>query len=86
MSCGTPVITSNTTSIPEVVGNCGILIDPYSETQLIKSIELILSSESLRNEFSKLSLLRSKDFSWEKTAIKTLEFYNTVYENHLNEI
>ncbi|MDU1413013.1 MAG: glycosyltransferase family 1 protein [Clostridium sp.] len=86
MSCGTPVITSNTTSIPEVVGNCGILIDPYSETQLIKSIELILSSESLRNEFSKLSLLRSKDFSWQKTAIKTLEFYNTVYTKQLEQL
>ncbi|MEG1256442.1 glycosyltransferase family 1 protein [Clostridium sp.] len=86
MSCGTPVISSNTTSIPEVVGDSGILIDPYQDNSLLKAMELMLGSETLRNELSKLSLSRSKLFSWENTARKTLAAYKTVYETVITEV
>jgi len=86
MSCGTPVISSNTTSIPEVVGDSGILIDPYQDNSLLKAMELMLGSETLRNELSKLSLSRSKLFSWENTARKTLTAYKTVHETVITEL
>ena len=86
MSCGAPVISSNTTSIPEVVGHSGILIDPHSDKALLDAMELMLGSETLRNEFSKIGLLRAKDFSWENTARKTLDIYDEVYKSILEEV
>lgn len=78
MSCGTPVITSNITSIPEVVGDAGILIDPYNETQLEKAMFNVLQNEDLRNDLSKKGLNRSKLFNWENTAKNTLKVYENV--------
>lgn len=86
MSCGAPVISSNTTSIPEVVGQCGILIDPYSELELTRALELILGSETLRHELGALGLARSREFSWRKTAEKTLDFYEKIYNDSLNAL
>ncbi|MEG0308150.1 MAG: glycosyltransferase family 1 protein [Clostridium sp.] len=75
MSCGTPVISCDTTSIPEVVGHSGILINPYKDNTLQNAMELVLGSETLRCELSRLGLAKSKEFSWENTARKTLEAY-----------
>lgn len=79
MSCGTAVITSNTTSIPEVVQNSGLLINPYSDLELQNAMETILSNETLRKNFEALALERSSEFSWKNTATKTLEVYKKVY-------
>ncbi len=79
MNCGTPVITANVTSIPEVVGDGGLIINPYNEQDLQHAMELILSSETLRNEYSRLALERAKFFSWEITAKNTLAVYEDVY-------
>jgi glycosyltransferase involved in cell wall biosynthesis len=84
MNCGTPVITSNLTSIPEVVGDAGILIDPYNEEELKNSIMRLLNDEKLREEYSIKGLIRAKNFSWENTAKKTLEVYKKVYESSPN--
>lgn len=81
MSCGAPVITSNLTSIPEVVKDAGILINPYIEEELSEAIIKLVNNENLRRIYSEKALIRSKDFSWSKTAEKTLEAYKTVYEN-----
>lgn len=86
MSCGTPVISSDTTSIPEVVGHSGILIDPYSDNSLLSAMELMLTSETLRKTLGKLALERAKLFSWEETAKKTLVAYKKVYEMVLDEL
>lgn len=80
MNCGTPVITSNLTSIPEVVGDAGMLINPYNETELQDAIVKMLGDENLRNEFIRKGLIRAKEFSWKATAEKTLEVYKKVYE------
>ncbi|AEB76986.1 glycosyltransferase family 4 protein [Clostridium botulinum] len=80
MSCGTPVITSNTTSIPEVVGDSGLLINPYDEDELTTCLEKLLNNESLRKSLSIKSLKQSSKFSWYKTATKTFESYKTIYE------
>lgn len=78
MSCGIPVIASNRSSIPEVVGNAGILVDPFNINELIDAIEKLLSSESLKSEFSNKSIERAKLFSWKNTAEKTLSVYRSL--------
>jgi len=83
MNCGTPVITTNVTSIPEVVGDGGLLIDPYKDKDLQYAMELLLGSETLRAEYSKLGLQRAKLYSWENTAKNTLKVYEEVYKKIL---
>lgn len=78
MSCGVPVISSNITSIPEVVGNSGILIDPNNISMLSQAIEELLSNEPLRQYYSNKSLKTAKKYSWENTAKLTLDVYNTI--------
>ena len=73
MTCGCPVITSNNSSLPEVVGNAGITIDYDSDEQHIEAYEKYYFDENLRKENSKKGLERSKLFSWEKTADKMLD-------------
>lgn len=80
MNCGAPVITSNLTSIPEVVSDAGILIDPYNSTELEEALKKLLSDKNLRQQYSIKGLNRAKDFSWENTAAKTLKVYKKVYE------
>jgi glycosyltransferase involved in cell wall biosynthesis len=80
MACGTPVITSNVTSLPEVAGNAAILINPYSPAEIAGSLERVLSDEGLRNELSAKGLERAKKFSWEGTAEKTIEVYRKVLQ------
>lgn len=80
MNCGTPVITSNLTSIPEVVGDAGILINPYSEEELENALTRLLNDEGLREEYSLKGLERASNFSWKKTAEDTLEVYKKLYE------
>ncbi|HEC88422.1 MAG TPA: glycosyltransferase family 1 protein [Thermoplasmata archaeon] len=80
MACGTPVITSNTSSLPEVVGDAGIMIDPHDVDELTKTIYEVLTDEKLRKELSNKGLKRVKKFSWEKTAKETLKVYEEVYD------
>lgn len=78
MSCGTPVITSDTSSIPEVMGDSAILVDPNDKESLMYSIEAILNENTLQKELSSKGLKRSKLFSWEKTSENTLDVYSKV--------
>lgn len=80
MSCGTPVITSNTTSIPEVVDNCAILIDPLDIDTLSDKLYKVLTNEVIKRDLSKTGLKHSKKFSWLKTAENTLKVYENVYK------
>lgn len=75
MSCGAPVITSNSSSIPEVVADCGVLIDPYNISNLISALGDLICNDNLKEELSIKGLKRAKNFSWIKTAKKTLEIY-----------
>ncbi len=78
MSCGAAVITSNVSSIPEVVGNAGILIDPFNIQSLIDSLENLLDNKDALNKLSQNSLKRASKFSWEKTSEKTLKAYKKI--------
>jgi len=80
MNCGTPVIASNLTSIPEVVGDAGILINPYNIEDISLAIGNLLSNEKLRSELSAKALARAKQFSWQNTAGRTLKVYESIYK------
>ena len=75
MACGCPVITSNASSLPEVAGDAGILVNPLDIEQIASEIERVINSDSLRAELRKKGFEQSKLFSWDKTAEKTEEIY-----------
>lgn len=68
MSCGTPVLCSKTSSLPEVGGDAAIYFDPQNVNQFVKLLKEVLNDKSLQIKLSKLGLERSKLFSWEKVA------------------
>ena len=72
MACGTPVLAANTSSIPEVVGNAGLLVDPREPDALAEAILRLLSDEPLRKELVARGLARAAGFSWERTARQIL--------------
>ena len=75
MACGCPVITSNTSSLPEVVGDAGIMIDPNDIDGLTESMLKILTDPDLREEMSRKSFERAEMFSWKKVAKETWNVY-----------
>jgi len=78
MACGTPVITSNISSLPEVVGSAGIMLDPMDANGFARAIYVVLTNRSLKEEMGKKSLERARKFSWKKCAKKTLDTYKEV--------
>ena len=77
MQCGVPVITSNTSSLPEVVGDAGIMVSPTDTDALCQSMLEIYNNPSLRKTMSLRSIERSKQFSWEKCTQSTINAYKT---------
>ncbi|MCE2699151.1 MAG: glycosyltransferase family 1 protein [Nostocales cyanobacterium LE14-WE4] len=78
MKLGTPVITSNTSSIPEVTGNAAILIDPNDYMQLAEAILQVISDSQLRQNLINKGKIRADLFSWERTAKETLKAYKSI--------
>jgi glycosyltransferase involved in cell wall biosynthesis len=76
MACGTPVITSNTTSLPEVAGDAALLVDPADLDQLCAAIASIVSDGSLREELRRKGLTRAAEFSWQRNAQLTAKVYH----------
>lgn len=81
MACGAPVIASNITSIPEVVEDAGILINPYDVDELCIAMNSIIEDKNIRDDLIKKSLSRSLNFSWLKTAEKTINAYKSILES-----
>lgn len=75
MACGTPVITSNTSSLPEVVGNAGIMLQPNDIDGFAGAMYEVLMNENLRNDMIEKGLEQAKKFNWKKCARDTLEVY-----------
>jgi len=73
MACGTPVITSNASSLPEVVGDAGVMIDPHDVDGFAQAIAQVLNDQKKRTEMRDAGLKRAQQFSWEKTARLTLD-------------
>lgn len=76
MACGTPVITSNVASLPEVVGDAALLVDPYSVDSIADGMEKIISDSQLRFHLSKRGLKRASEFSWDNSARIVLDIYS----------
>lgn len=75
MSCGTPVITSNVSSLPEVAGDAALLVDPKEVGDLSDAIQRLTQNHDLRADLARRGIERSKRFSWARTARETSEVY-----------
>jgi glycosyltransferase involved in cell wall biosynthesis len=80
MSCGTPVICSNRTSLPEVVGDAAISIDPENIGAIVKAMRTILTNSVLQADLRARSLQRAALFNWHKTAAETVTVYEEAYK------
>ncbi len=81
MSAGVPVISSSTSSMPEVIGDAGILLDPADEESWSKTMLELTRLSDLRRKLSVLGIERAKQFRWEETARQTIEVYHKVLSN-----
>ena len=84
MACGTPVITSNTSSMPEVAGEAALFVDPYDENDIADKLIYLVNDNALIDNFKTKGLERVKLFSWEQTARKTHALYQDVIRNKKN--
>lgn len=75
MCSGCPVVTSNTSSLPEVVGDAGIMVSPTDTGGWVEAMRRVLTNSKLRNEMIAKGLEQSRKFSWDRTAQQTLEVY-----------
>src|SRR5271156_374719 len=73
MACGTPVVTANTTALPEVAGDAALLVDPTSVEQIAEAMEQIVSDTSLRRRLREKGLARAAEFSWAATTARVHE-------------
>jgi glycosyltransferase involved in cell wall biosynthesis len=73
MNCGVPVITSSNSSLPEIVGDAGVMIDPEKPDELYKAMREVLLNKDLRSKMREKGLERAKDFDWQKSAEEFLE-------------
>jgi glycosyltransferase involved in cell wall biosynthesis len=78
MSCGCPVVSSNTGAIPEVVGDAALTVDPLDEAALASALGDVLTDEARRKEMIVRGLNRASLFSWERAAQETLRVYERV--------
>jgi glycosyltransferase involved in cell wall biosynthesis len=78
MASGTPVVTSNVSSLPEVAGDAAILVDPYRPEAIADGIERVLCDETLRRDLRAKGLARARQFSWEASVRRVREIYGEV--------
>ena len=78
MACGAPVIASNSSSLPEVVGEGGILVEPTDVEALAEAMEALLADDALRADLRQRALAQAARFSWRQTALETLAVYRKV--------
>lgn len=80
MACGTPVVASNTTSLPEVAGNAALLVDPLDTDQIAEAMGKVLCDDTLRSELVEKGLQRVHLFSWDQAARAALDAYRDAYD------
>jgi glycosyltransferase involved in cell wall biosynthesis len=76
MASGTPVVTSNVSSLPEVVADAAVLVDPYDPGAIADGIERVLTDEGLRTDLRRRGLARARQFSWEQSVRRVREIYS----------
>jgi len=83
MACGTPVVTSNVSSLPEVVGDAAILVDPNSAEEIADAIYQILIDEHLALSLRSAGLTQAAKFTWSNTALQTYKVYESTVKGSL---
>ncbi len=84
MACGTAVVTSNISSLPEVAGDAAILTNPFEPEEIAQALAKVALDETLRGELMRMGKERAKTFSWRRTAEETLKVYQTAYGQDIN--
>ena len=80
MASGTPVITSNVSSLPEVVGDAALMIDPYEPAAIADAMREVLTNADLRVDLRRRGLARAREFSWERSVARVREIYREVMQ------
>lgn len=78
MACGVPVIASDVSSLPEVVGDTGLLINPHDAEAVAQAIQLLVNDPAIRGKLSSKALDRSKEFTWDRCVTQTMGAYQQV--------
>ena len=78
MACGTPVITSNTSSMPEVAGDAAFIVDPYKPEEITAAMIQILNDEELKAELIRKGFIQAAKFSWKAMAEDVKEIYSEI--------
>ncbi|WP_346239104.1 glycosyltransferase family 4 protein [Niabella insulamsoli] len=78
MGCGTPVITSNTSSMPEIGGDAAIYIDPYNHVDIAEKMHSVLKDKDLQQDLSDKGVKRAAEFSWKTSATQLLDLYRSM--------
>lgn len=82
MRCGVPVITSNTSSMPEVAGDGAMFIDPFKPEEITLAMQRMLSDEKIREEYIEKGFKQAEKFSWKQMAIEVLKLYEEIHSKH----
>ena len=85
MACGCPVVVSLNASLPEVIGDAGLYINPLDIDEIASVQQKLITDEELRNRLVEKGLQRAKLFSWERTAKQTLSVYEEVFQNKIRK-
>ena len=80
MACGCPVVTSRTSSLPEVAGDAAILVDPYSVEDIARGIQDIINKPELRYQLIQDGFKQAQKYTWERTARETVSVFEQVFE------
>ena len=78
MACGAPVVCSNAASLPEVVGDAAVTVDPYDVEALAQAMHRVLTDSVVRDDLRAKGLARAAQFTWERTAQETMKVYQSV--------
>jgi len=82
MACGVPVITSNTSSMPEIAGTGALIIDPFKPEEITDALIRLLDDHDLRNELVQNGYLQAARFSWKAMAQNVLQVYREIGSNY----
>jgi alpha-1,3-rhamnosyl/mannosyltransferase len=82
MACGTPVVTANTTSLPEIVGDAAVTVDPNDPDGIAGALAMVLSSDDLRQDLIAKGRARAAGFAWDTTARETRAIYDRIVMEH----
>jgi len=84
MACGTPVVTSNVSSLPEVAGDAALMVNPYDVDAITNAIRSIITDSELRKTLTERGFEQIKQFTWEKSARQLHQIYTDLLTGNLN--